>query len=244
MSEDVAHHVEWGIRRTKIHTEPFPHAIIDSALPPMIFDHLLKALPAPTSFTSLDRIGFGSVTKYSRRGAQRLSELTDSGPVWMAIELGLSDPAVESALRATFMPFVDAGQMARLRRPLRRELWIDCDLARSSLSPHTDAPSLFVKCIVFLAAAQQDTSIETLLFEPLDPARRTDSLPGDGDYTDSTYVHEDWNNHRIHTRVAFRANRMLTFLRSPQSLHGLGSVAAAAAPRYVLSLHLKYACGS
>lgn len=240
--DDVAHHLVDTLRRTEVRCEPFPHAIIDRALPPVLFDRIVADLPSPELFKALDKIGFASVSRYHRRGARAVADLVEAAPDWTELEKGLYEPATEASLRALFSPWISDAQRVRLHRTLRRELWIDCDLAGSSLPPHTDAPSLFVKSILFLAAAGPHPSADTLLFEPLDAGQRARSFPGgEPDYTDATYKHEDWKDHRILTRIGFRPNRMLTFLRSSLSLHGLGAVAAEAAPRYVLSLHLKYA---
>src|SRR5262245_17589775 len=109
-------------------------------------------------------------------------------------------------------------------------------LKSEQLYPIEDSDRIiFVTSFIYVSSRVPDPSLDTVLYEPLDPEARLRGLEG------KEYAHEDMRDHRLVGRVVFRANRMFSFLRTGSSLHGVGQVSDLAAPRHLISLRLKHA---
>jgi len=238
----VVAHLARAVARGAVAADPFLHLVVDGALPPGLVERLVADLPSAGEMVGMRETGWQSVSRYHLRGTRRADDLRGrSDPLaWQEVTVALTHPEVEARLREAFASWIPAPLAQLLRRPLRRELWLDCDDAGSYLLPHTDAPSTFVKAIVYLSASTAHPSTGTVLYRPRDPEARRRRF-ADGDYTDDDYRHETREEHEEAARVPLRPGRMLAFLRSRDSLHGLDPVAPEAAPRYLLSLHIKYA---
>lgn len=230
-------HICRRIAASTVDLTPFPHLVVDDLLPPDVFDQLVTSLPSPDSLTAVSTMGWRSVQQYGNRSTALVSDLDEPRHLWQMLNAALCDISVQDTLQTMFSPHV---QEARNRLDVRRELRLDCACDGSGLRPHTDAPILFMKSLVYVAAAKEDPSLDTILYVPRDPASRHAALGASGDYTDDTYTHEDPADHIPHTRVQFRPNRLLTFPRTRDSLHGLKPQDAETGPRYVLSLHYKH----
>lgn len=237
--EDLTDHICTRVAQTELTAHPFPHLVVDDALPPDLFSRLIADLPPAHTLIPVDTMGWSSVARYKQHGTALLSDLAGCADpdVWQAIERILSGPQVERSLREAFVTHVPETQ-AQSR--LRKEIRLDCAGAGGHLWPHTDAPILFMKTLIYLSSATVNPSLDTLLYQPKDPAARIATLGAGGDYTDESYRHEDPDEHRVAGRVAFQPNRLLTFPRGRDTLHGLAPLAPTAAPRFLISIHYKH----
>lgn len=234
---DLISHICQRISAGIVDLEPFPHLVIDEILPPSLFQHLITALPSPASLQNVNSMGWKSVSQYPNRGTALVTDLHDPDHLWHQLDEGLCDVAVEQALQTAFASTV---AQARCELNLRRELRLDCATDGSGLQPHTDAPILFMKSLIYLSAASSHSSLDTVLYVPRDREARLESLGAEGDYTDDTYRHENRADHLEHSRVQFLPNRLLTFPRTRDTLHGLDEQDSLTGPRYLLSLHYKH----
>jgi len=177
---------------------------------------------------------------YDRRATLVVEELSSPGgpSVWDDVDSGLKSNEVERALVQSFSPWIDGKIGQALGGPLRRQVRIHRDHAGFNLNPHTDAPGIFITSFIYVSSGVPDPSLDTVLYEPLDPEARLRCLEG------KEYGHEDPDDHRPVGRVVFRPNRMFSFLRTASSLHGVGPVSDRAAPRHLISLRLKEAAQS
>jgi len=232
----VQAHFIAAIKLATVRIEPFAHMAVDNVLPNDVFELLSSDLPSFDSLLLMSKAGMSSVARYERRAMRPVAELSDRRhpAVWRAVARALDSAEVETTIVHMFAPWFDECMRTSLARPLRREVRVHCDLAGSHLTPHTDAPSMFVTSFIYLQGGSQHPSLDTVLYEPLDPEGRNRLLDG------VEYAHEDPSWHRRVGRVEFRPNRMFSFLRTSNSLHGLEAITEEAAPRYSLSLHLKY----
>jgi len=180
--------------------------------------------------------GAANVAAYDRRVTLAVEELSSPGgpSVWNDLGIGLKSNIVERALVQSFSPWIGGRLGQEFGGQLRRQVRIHCDHAGFKLNPHTDAPAIFVTSFIYVSSRVPDPSLDTVLYEPLDPEARLRGLEG------KEYAHEDLRDHRLVGRVVFRANRMFSFLRTGSSLHGVGPVSDLAAPRHLISLRLKH----
>lgn len=237
MSETIVEHFVKAFGAHRVRPCPFPHLAVDGVLPDNIFRRLASDLPAFESLVLMSQAGMSSVARYERRAMMPFAEVSGhtDPEVWESIAKALDSEEAERALIRSFAPWITDDIRKLLERPLRREVRVHCDLAGSHLTPHTDAPSMFITSFIYVSCGSPSPTLGTVLYEPLNPEQRLRELEG------RDYAHEDPANHLRVGQVEFRANRMFSFLRSSSSLHGLEPIADNAAPRYCISLHLKYA---
>lgn len=237
MSEALVKHIVEAIGSHSVKPHPFPHMAVDGVLPDDVFQRLAEDLPPFESLVLMSQAGMSSVARYERRAMLPFASLTGRGDpeVWSSIARALDSEQVERTIYRSFEPWFTEEVQRRLELPLRREVRVHCDNAGSYLAPHTDAPSMFVTSFIYVRCGSPSPTLDTVFYEPLNPERRLRKLEG------REYAHEDPADHRRIGQVEFRPNRMFSFLRTASSLHGLEPISEIAAPRYLISLHLKYA---
>jgi hypothetical protein len=225
------------VEKTKVLTIPFPHLVVDNILPNNIFDRLKDDLPDFNDLVPMSKTGWTSVKNYEKRGTLPFSELKSLNDVnvWETVQKVLESKSIENLLKAKFSLWLNESIKNYLRQPLRREVRVHCDLDNSHMTPHTDAPSMFITSFIYVKTGGIDKSIDTRLFVPKNPKQRLIMLES------KKYGHEPTAWHSQTGNVQFRPNRMFSFLRTLDSIHGFGPVSSVAAPRYLISLHLKYA---
>lgn len=237
MTEAIVDHFVKAVGARRARLSPFPHLAVDGVLPDDIFQRLAGDLPPFKSLVLMSQAGMSSVARYEHRAMLPLADLTKRGDpeLWNSIAKALDSDEVESAISRSFAPWFTEDVENQLKRPLRREVRVHCDNAGSYLTPHTDAPSMFITSFIYVRCGSPSSTLDTVLYEPLNPEQRLRELKA------REYAHEDPANHRRVGQVEFRPNRMFSFLRTSSSLHGLEPIAEHASPRYLISLHLKYA---
>lgn len=217
---------------------PFPHLVIDGVLPTPVFEALLSNLPRPESMPAVGQKGWSSVAQYNGQWTSLFGELDVPNPeMWQVLEDALLDHEVERATIDKLMSWIPP---SALGRPLHREVRLDCTTGGAFLKPHTDHPVSFVKQLIYLTPLAYDNSLDTLLYAPRDPAVRLSELGPTADFSYDEYQHESPEAHLQAGRVRHRPNRMFVFLRSVNSLHGLGPLHCST-PRFVISVHRQFA---
>lgn len=226
-----------AIRRAEVVRDPFPHLIADDVLPAAVFERLLDDLPPVERLVTMASLGWRSIAQYDRHRTALLHEIEGcrDPDVWATTDQALLDDQVEMALREVFDPWFDRPVDA----PPTKEVRLDCAVGGGHLAPHTDSPVILMKALIYLTPQVCDRRLDTILYEPRDPAARAARLGPTGDFTPGEYQHESLEDHREAGRVAYRPNRLFAFPRSRDSLHGLAPIPPALAPRYLLVTHYK-----
>lgn len=227
-----------SIEAADIITNPFPHLIIDSILPEPVFEILINDLPSLESMPSAAQKGWSSVAQYESHYTSLFSEVDVRNPsAWQMVEQALLNNEVEQAAIEKFISWVPA---SALERSLRREVRLDCTTTGAFFNPHTDHPAAFIKQLIYLTPDTYDSSLDTLLYAPLDPARRLSEFGPAQDFQGDEYHHESPALHRQASRVKHQPNRMFVFLRSVNSLHGFDPLRCSE-PRFVIAIHRQFA---
>jgi hypothetical protein len=233
-------HICDGISRGVLHDEPFAHLVVDNALPTDVFNTLVEDLPPAEELVSMAALGWKSVSRYEKHGTAILGDLTGRRhpTLWTTLEQSMLHPRFESTLRKTFAPYITG--TAR-EEPIKKEVRLDCGRAGAYLPPHTDSPIVLMKALIYLSPpTEDDPRLDTLLYEPKDPEGRIGALGEPADFTVESYKHEVAENHRQVGRVRYRPNRLLAFVRTVNSLHGLAPLPDECAPRYIIAAHFKF----
>lgn len=217
---------------------PFPHFIIDNILPDQVFETLINDLPQPESMPSAADKGWASVAQYDGHRTSLFSELKVRNPtMWRTVERALLSPEVEQAAIDRFISWIPS---SALGRSLRREVRLDCTANEAFFNPHTDHPVSFMKQLIYLTPSTYDSSLDTLLYIPRDPARRLSEFGPNEDFQADEYHHESPELHLQADRVRHQPNRMFAFLRSVSSLHGFGPLRCST-PRFLIAVHREFA---
>lgn len=227
-----------SIQGASVTETPFPHLVIDNIFPDLLFEALIKTLPRPESIPAASDKGWASVAQYHGHRTSLFDELdVPNLSLWQKLEEALLNQEVEQATIGKFRPWIPP---SALGRPLRREVRLDCTTEGAFLKPHTDHPAAFVKQLVYLTPSTYNSSLDTLLYAPRDPARRLDEFGPTGDFQGDEYHHESLESHAEAGRVQHRPNRMFVFLRSVNSLHGFGPLRCSE-PRFLIAAHRQFA---
>lgn len=239
VSTQIAGHITDSIAKASLVKEPFPYLVTDNALPPDIFARLIADLPAISDLKPMSQIGLRNVAKYDKHVTALFEDIPGrrDPDVWAHVASALLDMSVENLLREIFSPFVP---VARDRRDLIREVRLDCGQAGAFLEPHTDSPVVLMKSLLHLSPETSHSTADTVLFRPKDPDARRKRLGERGDFSPASYAHESAGDHVEAARVKFRPNRMWSFFRTADSLHGLEPLAEAATPRYIVAAHYRF----
>jgi hypothetical protein len=226
------------VTQAPVRREPFPHLIVDDILPADVFTRLVADLPAVEELTPLSEVGWRSVSHYDSHATAAITELNERSDLeaWSAVESALLHQDFETAMRDAFAEWTS--DVPR-DRAIWKQVRLDRGEAGAHLTPHTDAPSAFVKVLIYVAAAGSHPSLDTVMYEPVDLDAWIAHFGEAGDYTDGNYCHEPADQFREVSRVQFRPNRLFVFARTRDSLHGLEPLAPEAAPRYLISAHFR-----
>lgn len=227
----VRAHVSRAIAKAAIHTDPFPHLVIEKWLPPDVYHRVIDALPPAVFFADRDEsrqrltVPFGVAPAYSRRVWQFVAREVVTGMVGPALTDKLG-PTIREYLHsycAEMPEDVDLSlHVSHGRIMLRRPGY--------TIPPHRDPRWGFVSCLVYLARPGDNEAHGTQLYR----VRDDEEAPSDKPF----YIDE--SRCELVKDVPFRANTMLVFLNS-EGAHG-ASIPADATPatleRYLYQFRL------
>ncbi len=235
-------HVARAIDSGELRSEPWPHFVADDVLPPDMFERLVADLPAFDSMMKMSQFGPRSISQYENHATQLFSEVTDRAcpQVWRDLDRMLGSDAFQDRVLEAVAPEISPLERSH---PIDREVRLDCGRAGAFLLPHTDAPIVLMKALIYLAPAEVDRTGDTLLYTPRDYERRLRKFADDGDFTTEQYAHESEEDHVRSGVVRFKPNRMFGFYRTRDSVHGLDHLTAKSAPRYIIAVHYKFQGG-
>lgn len=227
----IAAHVRQAIAAAPIHTDPFPHLLVENWLPPDTYATSIRALPPSVFFADRDEsrqrliVPFAVAPEFSRR-------------VWRFVAHGIVGdmvgPALTEKLRPTLVEYI---------RSFCPDMPPDIDLALHAsngrimlrrpgyvITPHRDPKWGFVTCLVYLARRGDSETYGTQLYR----VKNDEEAPSGKPY----YVEE--SRCELVKSIPFRANTMLVFLNSTGA-HGASIPADAQPPtleRYLYQFRL------
>ena len=225
-SAEIAAHVRDAVAAAPMHTDPFPHLVIESLLPEKAFQVLLDAIP-PEEFLDgekhLDLRGVGLATTVM----PLFSRL-----IWRSLRTEVVGPVLAPALAERFRPhareFLRHGfgeELADealalplaphgLRLMLRRRGW--------TLAPHCDPRDQFITTLLYLARPGEGDTYGTQLFRVLEE----NFVPR---YANTYYPEGEGLTCELVKTLQYRGNLCLSFLNLGGGAHG-ASVPADAQP--------------
>lgn len=230
----ISEHVRKAIAAAPLHTEPFPHAVIERLLPVDVYKVLLKAIPPPAFFGDRDPI------------KQNLRTPMEFGPELSVRVLGFLEEviarrAIRPAVLDKFHDHLERHYDTIFGRPFRERA---ARLPQSvsggrvmlrrpgyHLSAHRDPKRAMVTCLLYFARSSDSETYGTHIYRVHD-----DRETG---YTHTYYPEQDGRTCELVKTVPYRPNTMLVFVNSGGA-HGatIPADAPADVERYAYQFYL------
>lgn len=216
----VVQHVLNKIETTPIEVDPFPYAVIDGIFPSDYYLEMLRRFPAPKLLKPLSETGRTSGDAYRERMVLlfddiSLKSLPESDRCfWSGLAAWLYSEQFISAVLRRFLPWCEerlrqaknsAGSVA-----VRSDAMLVSDRTRYAIGPHTDAPHRLISFLFYLPSDTKDEDLGTSIYRAKDPSFVCRGGPH--------YPFEAFN--RTGT-VPFIPNRLMMFVRTGRSFHGV-----------------------
>ena len=231
----VIAHVEQAIAATPLHTDPYPHIVVENLMPRDFYDLLRKAIPPAAFFGDVDPI------------KQNLKMPIEFGPELSMKVLGFFERVivgraiVPSVIRRFDEPLqahydVIFGPAFRERaRQLAQSASAGRVMLRRPgyhLAPHRDPKRSTLTCLVYFAGPKDSEAYGTDIFRVADDREAS--------YTQTYYPEQNGSRCELVKRVPFRPNSMLVFLNSTGA-HGatIPDDAPAALERYSYQCYIR-----
>jgi len=213
----IAAHVRSVVADATVHTDPFPHLVLEPLLPPEAFRVLVDAVPPEEFFEGekhLDLRGIGKATSV----VPLFSRI-----IWGSLRKDVIDCALAPALAERLRPF--ARNLLRhsvgdefvdealalplhphgLRLMLRRRGW--------TLRPHCDPRDQFISTLLYLAPPGEGDTYGTQLFRVL----QDNFVPG---WANTYYPEDEGVACELAKTMPYRGNLCLSFLNLGGGAHG------------------------
>src|SRR5688572_22730080 len=226
----ISAHVSAAVKAAPLHLDPFPHVVVDTWLPPEVYETIVRALPPAVFFADREvsrqrlLVPFSFAPAYSRRVWHFVAEDIVGGALADALNAKFRD-----ALRAYIGAFCEpwlAHPDQRLhpsdgRILLRRPGYI--------IHPHRDPKWGFITGLVYLAREGDNEAYGTQLYRVRDDVEATNDKP----------LRFEDEECELVKAIPFRPNTLLAFLNSTGA-HGasIPADAPASLERYVYQFRL------
>jgi hypothetical protein len=207
--ERVTAHVRKAIAAAPLHTDPFPHVVVERLFPVDLYKVLLKSIPPAVFFSDRDLLKQNLRTpmefgpELSVRAMAFLEEVVARRAIRPAILEKFHEHlqhhydtifGPEFRERASQLPQAVSGGRVMLRRP------------GYHLSAHRDPKRAMVTCLLYLARSSDSETYGTHIYR----------VRGDGEagYTRTYYPEQDGRTCELVKMVPYRPNTMLAFVNS------------------------------
>jgi hypothetical protein len=218
MSSAVEEFVLSRIAEAPVREAPFPHCVIDGALPAEFYEDVIDAWPEDGEFVSLSDTGRVTRGAYAERkvvllpgGLATLAQARRD--FWAEVFGWLRGPRMVRALLEKFRGELEATGFFAAERAVIGDAVIVSDRTLYSLGPHTDSPRKVVSALFYLPEDATFRTFGTSFYEPLDGKFR---CPGGPHYGREGF-------RRVET-VEFLPNRLVLFPKSARCFHGVEPV--------------------
>lgn len=209
------------IRNTNIKESPFPHMIVDNIFPEEYYQRIQENFPAfeqmKTINDSYRASGYAErfKTSFAEKDFERLTHSQQN--FWGELGGWLYSPEFINGVIDTFWPYVK-DRLEEVPKPLgstriSADALLVNDQANYTIGPHTDMPQRLITFLFYLPKSDSYNHLGTSFYEPDVPGY---TCPEGHHYTDENFS-------KIET-VDFIPNRLLLFVRTNSSFHGVEKV--------------------
>jgi len=234
----ILDHVLQRIESTEVASEPFPHVVIDNVFPDSYYRRMLALFPGPDQMMPLGETGRVSQGAFQ----QRLTTLFNDEQFarldpprlafWSEFASWLYSERFIRAVVARFLPWC-ANRLAVLHDlnggvDLRSDALLVSDRTRYAIGPHTDAPHRLVSFLFYMPEDDRYRSLGTSFYRHEDPGFVCPGGP-----------HYEFDRFSRTGMVEFLPNRLLMFVRTGRSFHGVEEIREPGVDRRLLINNLR-----
>lgn len=226
-------HLLRRVADTPVAQEPFPHAVVDDLFPQDYYRELLAHFPPESALVPLAETGRITGDAYRERrvllfnGADFARLAPASRAFWSEFSSWLYSERFLRTMIERFLPWC-RDRLAAVRGPqgavrVRSDALLVGDRTRYAIGPHTDAAHRLITFLFYLPQDRRDEGLGTSIYRHRDPGfscRGGPHYPFDG-------------FERVRT-IGFVPNRLLMFVRTSRSFHGVEPILGEGVDRRLL----------
>lgn len=213
-------HIIKKLSSAKVTTHPFPYAVIDNIFPNEYFKKIQELFPTDEQLISLSETGRVSKGSYEQRlvtlfNSEHFLKLDEERKIFFSqlSSLLFSSELIESTIDK-FLPWCSNRLTQLNEKKGKVEVYGDAllvsDRTRYQIGPHTDAPHRLISFLFYLPNDEKYRKLGTSVYTSKDP---NFVCPGGPHYDFSDF-------HKMST-IEFIPNRLLVFVRTGRSFHGV-----------------------
>lgn len=231
MSNAAEMHLLYSVANAPLRYFPFPHIYVEEAFPPAFYSRIVEHLPPPDRFSTLQQLGrvYGDysesrlVLQLAPGSVDKLDEPYRS--FWYETGHWLLTGGFMSLLLQKFDPWIAKGSA---NEAFVHEAFLVQDYSTYRLAPHTDSPRKVVSVLFYLPRDETLADLGTSLYLPKDRARVSDGT-----------AFEPREEFDLVKTMPYRPNRLLAFVRTDDSFHGVEPLTQANVRRDLLQYDIK-----
>lgn len=221
-SEDILSHVCKRIEEAELIMDPTPHIVVDNVFPDDYYKQIIDNFPDESTLEAIaekGRTGGGyadrKVVLFNDEDFSKLDEKRLE--FWLDLASWLYSDFFVSSSIDRFLPFC-ANRLSRFQKEggdisLKNDALIVSDRSGYSIGPHTDMKQRLISFLFYVPENDSDSSLGTSFYRPFDPDFRCD---GSKHYQSGGFE-------RVKT-VEYLPNRLLMFVRTEKSFHGVEAI--------------------
>ncbi len=206
-----------------LEVEPYPYMVVDNIFPEDYYSQIQKFFPAIETAVSLSDTGRVTRGSYEQRKVtlfdeKNFSNLTDEQrDFWTGFSDWLYSEEFITKVLTRFHPWC-INRLADIE-DRNGEIKLSCDALlvhdkeNYAIGPHTDAKHRLLTFLFYTPQSDADSDLGTSIYECKDPSFTCPGGP-----------HYDFENFNELKRVAFIPNRLMCFVRTGRSFHGLEKI--------------------
>ena len=214
-------HVCSKIEACEVRTDPYPHVVIDGIFPEDYYDRMQAMFPEESELTPLSETGRTSgyqqrlVALFEDEHFERMEHARRA--FWLDFSKWMYSKEFVSLVTRRFLPWcanrlseID-GRSGRMR--VRSDALLVSDRTQYAIGPHTDAPHRLISFLFYMPEDLRYRDLGTSVYRHKDPAFFCRGGP-----------HHRFEDFDLLNTVEFIPNRLLAFVRTGRSFHGVEPV--------------------
>ncbi len=226
-------HVWKKIERCDVAVNPFPHVVIDEIFPWDYYRRMQDMFPQEAELTPLSETGRTTGDAYKQRlvalfNDEHFGRLDpERRAFWLEFGKWMYSDEFIGMVTRRFLPWC-ANRLSQIyersgRMRVRSDALLVSDRTEYAIGPHTDAPHRLITFLFYMPEDMRYRDLGTSIYRHKDPAFFCPGGPHYG-FEDFEYM----------STVEFIPNRLLSFVRTGRSFHGVEKVTSPGVDRRLL----------
>lgn len=235
MDDTVLAHVIDRLKKTPIHTDPYPHFFVTEIFPAEFYAELLNHLLEVSYLQNWPKIPNNAPDMYQERWIlgltdENLARLPFAHCIfWKGIKEALSSSLWQNALLDHFDPYLKQRfKGAYAKDQFFTSMELIHDETNYSIGPHTDHPAKVITLLFYLPKSKDLSHLGTSVYRPKVSTFTCEGL--------SHYPHDQFE--KLST-AAFIPNSLFGFVKTNNSFHGVEPIQDLGIQRNLMNFFLQ-----